>query len=281
MSGLDTLEAVLKRVRALRKTLRSHTAEQVSRTGLRNEAKAIGQVWFSDVVPMIAESVSAEIATHYADSFTRLIRLSGANNRTSTYLSVLDGLVKSFADDLLIPAQQGRLMGSSSGDFDVFLSSAGDQVENSYMAEAIACANGGYMRAAAVLGWSAAIDLIHRKIEEVGFDKFNDASAVMTAQGTGRYKKFTKKQSVQDISDLREVFDNIILWVIDGMGMIDSNQATRLRSCFDMRCHGAHPGDAPITKHNLMSFFSDLEMIIFKNPKFALKNSQKEVLSSA
>jgi hypothetical protein len=54
------------------------------------------------------------------------------------------------------------------------------------------------------------------------------------------------------------------------MGMIDTNQHTRLDSCFDMRCHGAHPGDAPITLYNLMSFFSDIEQIVFMNEKFAL-----------
>jgi hypothetical protein len=37
-----------------------------------------------------------------------------------------------------------------------------------------------------------------------------------------------------------------------------------------MRCHGAHPGNAPITPYNLMSFFSDLDQIVFMNPTFKL-----------
>lgn len=55
-----------------------------------------------------------------------------------------------------------------------------------------------------------------------------------------------------------------------GMQLTDSNPRTRLHSCFEMRCHSAHPGEAPITEYNLWSFFSDLEQIIFQNPKFAL-----------
>jgi hypothetical protein len=35
-----------------------------------------------------------------------------------------------------------------------------------------------------------------------------------------------------------------------------------------MRCQSAHPGDAPITQFNLLSFFSDLDQIIFSNAKF-------------
>jgi hypothetical protein len=58
------------------------------------------------------------------------------------------------------------------------------------------------------------------------------------------------------------------MWVLEGMAFIDSNQHTRLRSCFDMRCQCAHPGDAPVTQYNLLSYFSDLNEIVFKNEKF-------------
>ena len=75
-------------------------------------------------------------------------------------------------------------------------------------------------------------------------------------------------QNVSSLSETREVFDTVILWVLEGMGLIDSNQHTRLRSCFDMRCQCAHPGDAPVTQYNLVSYFSDLNEIVFKNDKF-------------
>jgi hypothetical protein len=92
----------------------------------------------------------------------------------------------------------------------------------------------------------------------------------MASQTKGRYKRFNQPQSVASISELREVFDTTILWIVEGMGLIDSNQRIRLRSCFDMRCHGAHPGDAPITEFNLLSFFSDIDQIVLSNPKFVV-----------
>jgi hypothetical protein len=56
------------------------------------------------------------------------------------------------------------------------------------------------------------------------------------------------------------------------MELIDSNQHSRLRHCFDMLNHSAHPGQAPISE-NLYSFFSDITQIVLKNPKFAISTN--------
>jgi len=37
-----------------------------------------------------------------------------------------------------------------------------------------------------------------------------------------------------------------------------------------MRNNSAHPGEAVISKENLLSFYSDLKTIIFDNSKFGL-----------
>ncbi len=123
-------------------------------------------------------------------------------------------------------------------------------------------------RAAAVLGWCAAVDVIHKKIAKVGFDKFNVASSQMASAQKGRFKKFSSPQNVNSLSELRTVFDTVVLWILEGMGLIDSNQHTRLRSCFDLRNQGGHPAEAPITEYNLMSFFSDINQIVFRNSAF-------------
>ena len=105
-------------------------------------------------------------------------------------------------------------------------------------------------------------------IESSGFGHFNVASARMASETKGRFKRFNAPQNVQSISDLRAVFDTQILWILEGMGLIDLNQHTRLRACFELRTQSAHPGDAPVTEYNLLSFFSDLKEIVFKNPRF-------------
>jgi hypothetical protein len=64
--------------------------------------------------------------------------------------------------------------------------------------------------------------------------------------------------------------DRVILTILDGMELLESNQRQRLESCLDMRIQASHPGDADITMPNLESFFSDLSTLVFKNPKLAV-----------
>jgi hypothetical protein len=148
------------------------------------------------------------------------------------------------------------------------LADLADPEESEYLAEASAAAKAGLFRAAAVLGWCAAIDRVHRRLEDLGFMAFNVRSAEMTSVKKGRYERFSSTQNVHSLAEVREVFDTVILWVIEGMGLIDTNEHTRLRSCFELRSQCAHPGNAPVTEYNLMSFFSDLNEIVFKNPMF-------------
>lgn len=272
----DALEALLKRLKALRKALREETSANVGKKGLRDEARALGATWHRDFVPTLKHSLSPESLEVYSAQFTRLIKLSAPNNSRASYMTALDTIIRPFNDELLIPAQQGSLGGSAAPTaFDAFFAGLSN-AESDYLAEAVACAKNGHLRAAAVLGWSAAVDRIHRALQHKGLDKFNAMSHQMKAATVGRYKKFDKSQNVTSLAELREVFDTVILWVIEGMGMIDTNQHTRLLSCFDMRCHGAHPGEAPITQYNLMSFFSDLDQIIFMNDKFKLPAPRQE-----
>lgn len=263
------LDALLKRAKALRKLLKDEINPNVAKRGLRDEAAALGSTWHKDFASTLKHSLPPESLEVYSTQFTRLIKLSSPNNSRSSYITALDAIIKPFNDELLIPAQQGSLDGSMPSVFDTFFAGLSN-AESDYLAEAVACAKNGHLRAAAVLGWSAAVDRIHRVLEHKGLDKFNAMSHQMRAATVGRYKRFDKSQNVTNLAELREVFDTVILWVIEGMGMIDTNQHTRLLSCFDMRCHGAHPGEAPITQYNLMSFFSDLEQIIFINDKFKL-----------
>lgn len=98
----------------------------------------------------------------------------------------------------------------------------------------------------------------------------------MTEQSTGRFKKYKKLYVINSISELRTVFDSDLLWILEGMQLIDVNEHTRLTSCFDMRCHAGHPGAAPITKYNVLSCFSDIVEIIFTNPEFVIRSAQSQ-----
>jgi hypothetical protein len=110
---------------------------------------------------------------------------------------------------------------------------------------------------------------LHCKIELLGFDQFNKTCDAM-GQKKGKWKNFRKPAPVASISELREVSDRQILWVLEGMNLIDNNEHTRLEHCLDLRIQSSHPGDAPIKEANLVAFVSDVAEIVLKNPKLAL-----------
>lgn len=271
MSDLvDRLQALQTEARALRKDIRAEKVTQIAKKVLRNRAEDIAKRWLSSFSQDLLATglVPSSLVEQYDADFKRLLKLSAPNNQKSSYDTTLTSILKKFRDDLILPVQGAPEEIAKPSPLHEILEGLPDAAENEYLQEAIACARHGLLRASAVLGWCAAIDRIHRKIEDVGFAKFNVASMTMASATKGRFKRFNSPQNVGSISELREVFDTVVLWVLEGMQLIDSNQQTRLRSCFDLRCHCAHPGDAPLTQYNLMSFFSDIDQIVLRGPRF-------------
>lgn len=266
---LQTFQDDLK---TLRRALKKESNPRVAKKQLREEAERLGRGWFKDIEPELRRRAAfpEELLKKYAGGCERLIKLSAPNNQATSYLETIDALVKPMRGELILPIQASPASGAAPTVFQSFVATLKDPEESAYFQESIDCAKHGFLRAAAVMAWCAAIDRVHRKIEGLGFSSFNVTSAQMASQQKGRFKRFSQTQSVTSLSELREVFDTTVLWVIEGMGLIDSNQHTRLRSCFEMRCHCAHPGEAPITEYNLMSLFSDIQQIVLENPKFEL-----------
>lgn len=271
MSGVDLLGQLQADLAALARAVKAETANSVARKSIRDEAQRIGTSWFSTVRPAIERGViPVDTLDRYGKGFERLVKISSPNNLKTSYIDTLEGLTKKFKAELLLPLQTAAPPSKDASTFDELFASLGDaDVDDAYLKEAVDCARAGFIRAAAVMGWCAAIARIHRAVEKIGFQKFNVASASMASQTQGRFKRFNKAQSVTSISELQLVFDTDILWILEGMDVIDSNQHTRLRSCFDLRNHSAHPGEAPVTPYNLLSFFSDIIEIVLKNGKFA------------
>jgi len=267
---IEKLKTFLEDLKNLRKNIREEKVDQIAKKGLRDRAEQLGTLWHREISPSLTQQVgiSQDILEKYSEGCGSLIALSSPNNRKSRYLATLDSLIRPFRNELILTAQKGSSSTASLSLLHNILGNLPDAQENEYLQEAISCAQRGFFRAAVVLGWCTCIDRIHRRIENIGFKRFNTISFQMANQTKGRFKKFNSPQNVNSLSEVREVFDTVVLWIIEGMGMIDSNQHTRLKSCFDMRCQYAHPGEAPVTEYNLMSFFSDINEIVLQNPMF-------------
>lgn len=253
---------------------------QITNREQRNQINYMSAKWFSDYSKSLSTySVSQEVLDKYNGAFEELLKLSSTNSRRSSYLRQMDIIRHNYTSEIIIFLQTHTdesdvVVNKMSSEVLELLEKIKDKEENEYLCEALGCWENGFYKAAVVLMWCAAIDRIHRVIENMGFDKFNSTSEYMKNQTTGRFKRFNKNQNVHSISELRMVFDSDILAILEGMEMIDVNQKTRLVSCFEMRCHSGHPGEAPITKYNVLSCFSDIVEIIFANSKFSLQKKE-------
>ena len=182
-------------------------------------------------------------------------------------LNKLNAVIVNYHDDIVLPV----LTLASEKEYtelEMIIEKIKDPDENDYLREAVSCAESEYFRAAIILGWCATVDRIHRVIEKIGFATFSNKTEEMKKITTGRFKRFNKSYTITSISELQEVFDSDTLQVLEALGLIDNNQNTRLTGCYNLRCNCGHPGNAPITKYNAMSFFSDIIEIVLNNPTF-------------
>lgn len=252
---------------------------QVTNKRIKEDINNVSEKWFSEYANRLhSYGISQEVINKFNNAFKELLKLSSCNSRRNSYIKQMEVIRQNYNNEIIIFLQTNTYEQSApeinklSKEVKELLEKIEDKEENEYLCEALGCWENGFYKAAVVLTWCATIDRIHKVIELVGFDQFNQTSEFMKAQTTGRFKRFNKNQNVHSISELRMVFDSDILAILEGMQMIDVNQKTRLNSCFEMRCHSGHPGEAPITKYNVLSCFSDVVEIIFTNTKFSLTN---------
>lgn len=266
---LDDLKEYIADLKHLKKDISKESTKTINKQNLRIRAEQISRDWFAKYKERIKnrEIVNIEILSEYDELFERLLRLSSPSNLKQSYLDVLTNILKNINDRLILPISMNPIE-VSGREFSELMGDYENIIEYDYLKEAIECANQGFNRAGAVLGWSACVFRIHKKIENIGFDVFNNTSVTLSDKREGRFKRFNKKFNISSSNELGEVFDTDLLWIIEGLELIDLNEHKRLRSCFDLRCQSAHPGNAPITKYNLLSFFSDIREIVLFNEKF-------------
>src|SRR5712692_8197405 len=224
-------------------------------------------IWADHVEQEVIKfGVDDAVSKKYRDNLRKLHSLSSKRNLRKSHQRVIRDLLKDFHADLMQPVMFHGGADPSEA-IKQIIADIPYPDQKGYLEEALRCIEADCKRAAAVLGWSAAMHHIHSKIEEIGFDKFNKRADEMSKQTKGRFKGFKSSAPVESISDLREVPDRRILWVLDGMDILESNQRQRLEYGLDMRIQASHPGDAEVTLTNLESFFSDLSTLVFKNPE--------------
>lgn len=269
---LDQLASFESRLRALKAEVTALDGERIGRQGTRSQAETLANTWVEDLRSPLEHKfgIDQSVIADMSEQMKRLHVLSRPNNRRTSYLDVLNSALKNFKNRFVLPIQQAAFEVESPFDLAKLIDGLTDADESDYLSEAIACANQGHRRAAIVMGWCTAVDRIQRKIQALGLDAFNAASAKVKAQTTGKNKTWNKQFNLASLGDLQAVFDRDLIVVVEALELIDSNQANRLRVDFEYRNQSAHPGLAPIEDAHLVAFFSDICNIVLLSDKFAV-----------
>lgn len=268
---IDKLRDYKTSIASLKKEVRELTTEQVSRKNMRDEADEIASQWVEEIRSPLEHKykIDKKIIETTSEQMKKLHVLSRPNNLKSSYTRCLNAILKNYDDKFILPLQQEGGEISNIPELRKLIPNTNDAELSEYVAEAVECAEAGHYKASIVMGWCAAIDIIQKKILALGFNAFNTASTRVKNQTTGKFKRWNKEFNISTLSELQTVFDTDLMVVLEGISLLDGNQAQRLESCFQYRNHSAHPGEAPIEPAHVISFFTDITKIIILNPDFS------------
>ena len=267
---LELLASHLAMIISVQTRVRRYSSSRVQSAVLLNDVKASAQRWFDEIQPALGKTpISQETVGNMSQRFETLLRLSKSKPSKSGLLEAIQNCARPYQVELIHTIEISAFTPSATLSIAPYIEGLSTD-EGEYLAEAQRCLDVNALRACIVLGWCATIARIHAKIEQIGYDKFSQATVEMAGRTTGRFKFFTKKLSIQSKSELQTVFDTDLLWVLEYLQLIDNNQHQRLRHCFEFRNNSAHPGLAPIKGPNLYSFYSDISEIVLKNSKLEL-----------
>lgn len=267
---LEKVEAFKKDLQLLKKELNALPTSQVNRKAIRQHADAIATTWVEELRSPLEHKTKlpSDLIEQTAFDMKQLHVLSRPSNLKTSYLTVIDRTLRKFDDKFVLPIKQTATEVESIFDLQKLVPSLPNPHESNYLREAVECAAEGHRRAAIVMGWCAVVNRFQQRIMRLGLDKFNAASTKIKAQTSGKYKRWNKEFNITTVSELQTVFDSDIVIILEGMGLIDGNEAERLEICFTYRNQSAHPSAAPIADPNVVAFFSDITAIVLANPKF-------------
>lgn len=251
---------------AVHKAIKAAPTSRIRQRALLEAGAAAARRWF-DIVRPALEKARFPTDTIFSTRFEALLAMTRGQPMKAVYLKALSDISGPYVPDIVHQIEIGSFTSATGLSIAPYIDGL-PLDEGDYLDEAQRCLGAQALRGCIVLGWCATVARIHSKIEDIGFDKFSTATQEMAAKTTGRFKPYKKPYTVESLSELQRIFDTDLLFILEYLQLIDSNQHARLRHYFDMRNHSAHPGLAPITGENLYSFFSDITQIVLKNPKF-------------
>jgi len=174
------------------------------------------------------------------------------------YVLVQEGLrrARQLAQPAVTP-DVARLVADISPHLASYLGKISDANERDYVTEAMSCLQIGAYRAAVVLTWAGAVFNLRRKIQRLGFDKFNAKFAEL-------YPK-SSRDPVVSLEDLEEYKDSELLRVCNKLGILSDTAHKHLKPQLDLRNTCGHPTEDKPDVYTVGSFFERIIRYVFSH----------------
>ena len=105
---LDQLKSFETSLRTLKREIKALQTERVSKVSIRESASTLANVWIEELQPVLSTvfKIPSSTLSETTDNVIRLMRLTRPNNRVSSYLEVIDLILRGFKDKYVLPIQQ-------------------------------------------------------------------------------------------------------------------------------------------------------------------------------
>lgn len=158
------------------------------------------------------------------------------------------------------PPERIHIVREVSQSLEAALHQISDERERDYVEEALSCLNPqvSAYRAAIVMGWSAAMWNIRRKLERRGLGAFN-------MEFVKRFPKAKRAQATV-LDDFEEYRDHEILGVAEALNVISKATYKVLTHHLDIRNNCGHPTDYKPEIHRVKTFFEEIISHVLARP---------------
>lgn len=269
---IEQLESLLSSLAELQESIRKNKSAFVSRSALKDSAKATCKQWLGRISTQIRseESVSDQTLNEIDQQFEKILDLANGNNRKNSYISILRPLLKQIQQEILVPIIKRSNSAANPlliGILAKIYSLVSSQEEKDYFEESARAASTNCHKAATVMAWCASIDRLRKVVESHGLKSFNKMSKKLKAKTTGYYKSFSRDFNLTQTNELQEVSDRDLIIVLSGIVNLDLNEIKAILHLAEVRNHCAHPSSYVMDELAYTNYLNETLKLLLTNPK--------------
>jgi len=261
----DELEAFHDRLQAVDAQLAKLKAAEVTDTGLIEQLADASKSWLRISAGLTAEGAfDAKVLAEVDGVMQAILASTRTRARASAYRSKLEPVLDRFTERILVPLI--RIEGSpthvAARQIESVFEGLVAPEEREYIDEAARCMTARCYRATIIMLWAAAIARLHRAVEQVGFDRFNQAVAQVSARKRNPYNRF-KGSAIKSLPELQRGRDSDLLIVGMELWGYDLQVFEELERLLGTRNSAAHPGMLRPTALDVQQFATKLAALVF------------------